>query len=172
MEELLKHSVRELESMKMMAIDMAEKESSSEVNIEDIIKHFDEVIQIKKEEFWSGLASCNESLAQAESESAHDTAYQVLKQYLDNNVLFFSEGSEDFEKFQYIYESFYSALNEMEGEVSEEAIEEAISAMLEDIKKLENHEDIMQLKNAVNNLADLRVRQILLEAIEKRESEL
>lgn len=172
MQELLKHSVRELESMKMMAIDMAEKESSSEVNIEDIVKHFDEVISIKKEEFWQGLANCNARLSEVTSEEEQESAYYTLKNHLDSHVMFFSEDSEDFLQFQHIYESFYSAINEMEGDVSEESIENTLTSMLEDIKKLENREDIEQLKHAVSNLEDLQIRQVLLDAIAKRESEL
>ena len=172
MQELLHQSVRELEKMKIMAMDMAKNEPNDDVNIEEISAHFNEAIKIKKEEFWATLSSCNESLTTAKTEEEHTSAYNSLKNFLDTNVLYFSEESEEFQKFQMIYESFYSALNEMEGEVSEDAIEEALASMLSDIKKMQNLEDIAQLKIAINSLEDIEVQKILLDAIAEREREL
>jgi len=171
-QELLSQSVRELESMQNLALELAKKEQSDGVSVEEIAKHFTKAIEIKTQELWSNLASCNESLTTAKNESEHEKAYNTLKNFLDSNVLFFSEGSEDFKKFQMIYESFYSALNEMEGEVSESAVQEAIESMLNDIKKMDNLDDIANLKNAVNSLEDIYVKNILLKAIKERESEL
>ena len=172
MQDLLHKSVRELEQMKDLALQMASTENSKELTIEEIAEHFDEIIKIKSEEFWDGLISCNEGLSSAKDESSSQIAYDILKSYLDKNVLFFSEGSESFNKFSMIYENFYSAVNDMEGDVTQEGLEEALKSMLNDITQIDNLEDIAQLRNAVSSLEDLEAKNLLLEALAKREAAL
>jgi len=178
MQDLLNYTVREIEEMKEIALDLIEKDVSKHADREDVLEHFNEAIEIRTKEFWEAFIAINADFQMAtEGGDTGEAEFEVLKKFMDSHILFFSETNEEYVKFIDIYENFYRALRDIDDEdhfedEMQESLDASLVSMIEDIKMVPDIEAILQLREAVSVFEDKHAKQLLLEALESREKEL
>ena len=179
MQDLLNYTVREITEMKTIALDFVNSQvDENAASKEEVEAHFNESIDARTQEFWEAFVTINADFqATTTKGESGEVEFEVLKKFMDANILFFSEGSEEHRKFITLYENFYRAIKNIdESDYIEDEIKEnldtSLIAMIDDIKLVNDLESIMQLRDAVSVFEDKNAMKLLLEAIEAREAEL